>query len=745
MDKSKVAFWGLVIIIIGITGGLILPVLPSLAKMSSNDLEIKYSLVINRITGKELYSDLYDTFESHYWPLIAPTDITVSNYAAPFTFNSTNGINTTDNLYYGNAYRGKKLIGENRKTFLILSQSVFESEETLNESIYSLYENFSWSYSVYVEHTDDEHGVDRLILSFRSIIDPVDSQVWSGWFIWTYNSERIAERFDLIVWRIDATLVNSYDPLTNPDKSNLTAYYEFTYEVPGIINESLAFVFIFMGGVCSILIAPFILIGFIVRRPIKQYVTTERIPQTNLIPLIEGRRGNVKLITGIVILTTFLGFQFIFPSNTATLLVSVLLSGFLWFGPYLVLRSIIELRNKASVRILPIGLIIIISIVIGYINLQNLQAGIGLYINPNMFESVIFVSSLFYGTTFGALTAFLLIYEAFYISNWNYDPNDRSFIIERNHPFSKAKESINIDNLAEITINIENRRSRYSTYKVAILRLVGKPEYKSKQQSWQLTNSTSYQQLFNTIETLKNYKLISDYSLETTTKQTEYLDSQIADKERWMKLEEKYPELKKQRPNLIILEEQMKTFGINIEHKVGGDISLFIAGYKHHNQKSLVINFVLFAAITVILLISPILPIRLALQRAFINAMEPIIFFGITMFVLGCFSLYKCTEILQQIMRTRSQTSVFIELTSDSLSLHFNSLDERKAEKYQLFLLCDLDVRRNHFSGVKISLSKEYSFLPLLYFNDREFAKIISDYISYYAYQSFITTKSNEI
>ena len=739
MKKGKIIFVGIVVVIIGVYFS---PILPTSSAPDANGPEINYDLIINRIAGKELYSEFYGAFQPYYWPLMAPTDITASNYAAAFTFNATYGINQTDNLYYGNAYRGTELVGYNKKSLLILSQVMFESESTFNDTVYSLYENFSWSYAVYVEHTDENIGVDRLVLSFRSPIDPVDSQVWSGWFIWTYNSEGIAERFDLIVWRIDATLVNDYDPLTNPDKSDLTAYYELTYEIPGVINETLAIVLVFMGGVSSILIAPFVVIGFLIRRPIREYVTTENFTQMNLTSLYIGGKGKVKLAIGIVITLILLGFQFIFPSETATLLVSVLLTGFLWFGIYLILKSFIESRSKSSVQFIPLILLSLGAIIIGFYGIQTLNVGINRYINPDMFESMIFVNILYYGTTLGALLALALIYEGTYQTRWDFSPDNHLFIVERKNPFVQMKEKILADNLAEIKIDVETRRARYSTFKVAILRLLGKPGYKSKEHTWQLTSIKSYQNLFKAMEVFKKYNLISEGIIESISEKTGLSAAQIEDKERWIKLEEKYPELRKEKPTIDALEKQLAKLGIVIEKVGRGNISINIPNYGAQAFMSNLVNFILIGIITTILIFSPIILLASLLEAGFSVLNRPIIFLVVTMVVLGCFCLYQCFVLLKRILQLRSQNSVSLKFDSNGLNLQFNQLGNGEREYYQLSMLYNLIVKRNFFSGVKLCLGREYNNLPLLFFNDRKKVELLKTYISQFLHEIFLETRS---
>lgn len=697
------------------------------------DQEIKYMLVINRVKNRDLFPSFYDAFTRNqsFWPAILPTDISDSEYTKEIRFNSRECLNSEKSICYGDVYRGEKLIAQNRTSLLVLKSEIFVSTSRLRSMLTEFYLNFSWSHAIYIDTKDDR--ISSLTLSFRSPSNPIDNQVWSGWLIWTYDSLGVATRFDLITWRMDENLVSNYDPMTNSDKSDLTAYYELIFETPRVFNEGLAFIVIFAGGIASVMISPFVTIAFISRRSTKNYsLNRNQIIPENQQLLISSGGGLIKFLSGSLIIGIFCLFQFIFPSNTASILVSILLSGFLWFGIYIILKTIIEKMSNATVQVIPIGITSIVSIVIGLYGFFDLQPKIGLFINPEMFESIVIVNSLFYSTTLGVFTGLILIYEALYKTTWSFNAKSRSFIIKRESIFVTMVERISEDNIKKITLEIKEKRNQYGMWKAAKLKLHTKSNFSSKEFEWNLQNKKSYLSLFGLREILRKHELISladsDSLINEITSSSEFVHQKT---DNWEKIVKKYPELKKKELDVASLEEGLRKAGIQIQPHGNNRICIKFENYRSFVTKGLVSNLGVLGIISLIMTYFSIKFILEDFIAGFATLGVIKVYFGAISIVISIFVQYQFIRILLRTVSLISIRSVTLTLSAEEFIIELRNKN-LIIENFPIIFLMKLTTKRDLFIGGKMCLNRNYNHIPIFHLSNRGLMQNLVTYISYF-------------
>jgi hypothetical protein len=681
--------------------------------------EVRFLLIIDRVTSPELFSSLYEAFyhSGSLWPIIVPTDLSSSDYHHEFRFH-VNGWSGS-NVCYGDAYRRGKLIYQKRSSLLMIQPSLSSTE--LYTMVTSIYQNFTWDHDVYVDYYDTL-GYD-VTLAFTSPANS-ENQMWSGWFSWNYDDEGIAERFDLMVWRMDAALISDYDPLTNPDKSDLTAYYEFVFETPRNYNESLAFAVIFFGGTASLITSPFVFLGFIIRRPTKGHTKIAKLPpeeQTTTFWI--SRIGYFKLIIGSSIVSVLGLFQFIFPSNTSSYLVSILFTSFLWFGLYLLFRSSIERISNASVQFTPIILISTFSIIIGLFGLQYFQLLKTLFINPEMVESTILVTVLFYSTTFGSFMGLMLIYEALYIKSWSYNPVSNVFIIRRQNPWVSMTEYIPDEYIEEVTIDTQAVKSNFGKRNAISLKLQTRPPYKAKEQAWILHDKKSYLNLFSTVTYLTKNKLISvsdsNWIIQALT-----TSPPLSKEEKLISFGERHPEFTRKYTEEKDLEDELRRKGVIITHEQDKKTTIGFPSYRMIAFRSFILN------------LSSLLIVSMGMTYTFVRLLDityrsltavgGFIFIGGLIGLLTAFIWAITINYGRRIPITISNHPITLDLSTEGFTIKVRN----QTEKYPITLLANVMTRRDLIVGVVLCLSKEFGRLPILYLNDRRLALILASYMS---------------
>jgi hypothetical protein len=599
-------------------------------------------------------------------------------------------------------------------------QPALSSTELYN-IVASIYKNFTWNYDIYVDY-DDTYGYD-ITLEFTSPIDS-ENQVWSGWFSWNYDEVGIAERFDLIVWRMDATLISDYDPLTNPDKSSLTAYYEFVFETPRNYNEDLAFVIIFVGGIASLITSPFVFLGFIIRRPTKGYTKIKKLPpEEQTTTFWKSGIGYFKLIIGLSIVGVLGLFQFILPSNTSLGLVSILSVGFLCFGIYLLLRTSIEKISNASVQFVPIILIGIFSISIGISGLQNFQLLMSLFTNPEMVESAIFIGVLFYSTTFGSFTGLILIYEALYIRSWSYNPVANVFITRRQNPWVSMTEYILDEYIEEVTIDSQAVKSNFGKWNAISLKLQTRPPYKAKEQTWILYDKKAYLNLFSTVGYLTKYKLLSvsdsNWIIKAFT-----APPPLSKQEKLISFEERHPNFTRKSMEKKDLEDELRGKGAILTHEQDKKTTIEFPSYRMIAFRSFIKNLSLLLLVSLGITYTYVRLLDISYRS--LIAVGGFIFIGGMMGLLTIFIWTITTNYGRRIPRIISNHPIELNLSSEGFTLKMRN----KIEKYPITLLANVMTRRDLIVGVVLCLSKEFNRLPLLYLNDRRLALVLASYMS---------------
>lgn len=201
--------------------------------------EVKFLLIIDKHITPELLSSFYDEFYSNesLWPILVPTALPSFDYHSELSF-QLNGWSVS-NVCYGDAYRNGKVLYQNQSSLLMIQPELSSTE--LYTMVSSLYQNFTWSYSIYVDY-DRTEGY-SITLEFTSPPNSED-QVWTGRFVWSYDDKGIAERFDFTVWRMTTALLSDYDPIK--DESKLIAFYNFVFETPRNYNIGFGVIIFFL-------------------------------------------------------------------------------------------------------------------------------------------------------------------------------------------------------------------------------------------------------------------------------------------------------------------------------------------------------------------------------------------------------------------------------------------------------------------------------------------------------------------
>ena len=204
--------------------------------------EVKLVNVINRVTNPEKYSDFIEPFVEGniLWPALLPRNLTSNEYLQSFRFNVSGVLSSNIPLCYGEIYRDQKLTATNYSTLLVFEQTTFNNYTGAKHIFENVFENFSWSHAIYTDYDDEIPS--RITLSLRSPIDE-EGQIWNGWIMWSYDKSGAVRRFEIIVWRIAAELMNEFDPMTD-ERSDLTAYYEIVFQTETDFIGGLAFVLI---------------------------------------------------------------------------------------------------------------------------------------------------------------------------------------------------------------------------------------------------------------------------------------------------------------------------------------------------------------------------------------------------------------------------------------------------------------------------------------------------------------------
>lgn len=692
------------------------------------DTEVNLTNIINEVKNPEKYDDFVEPFvESNtLWPALLPKNLSSNAYLQSFKFNLTGFLTTDIPLGFGDIYRNDKLTATNYSTLLIFEPTTFNNFSVDVNLHADVFENYSWSHRIYIDYTKD-NVPNRITLSLRSPIDN-EGQIWNGWIMWSYDESGVAYRFEILVWCIAAELVNDFD-ITTDQLTDLTAYYNIVFQTNSEIVGDLAFVIVFMGSIGSLMITPFVTIGFIVRRPIKRFTLKENVLSYdyNRIKLFyRNSFGIIKIFSGFLINLPLILLPIIFPSIiTVAALFPIFLMGFLWFGLYLLLKTFIELQANVKVKKISVFILSIISLCIGSYGVVNLQTFLPQLYNPEDWLSVVVVSGLYYGVTLGSFMGMIMIYEGFYKTSWSHSQVSKLFVIERKHPLSNSIEIIPESVIKQISLDSSLYKSRYGNSSNVNLIFQLDEMGNTRSQNWKLKNKDSIINLLKTVDYLSNSDFQSVFTSNIPGKliSSEYSTPEFDKK---LKLYEKYPELKKERHELPELVNNLQSNNFSIDYPQTQTAIISHENYPKLLAKGFLLNFV-FLCLSFISLVA---------VTAFMNYLVSLLSFDSlnratltvivipAVFSIGCLVLLAKYIIKLPVLIFRRP--LVITLTDTHATITINN----KEEVYPIELLHNLKRKRDKPFNHKICMDNELGEISFILISNKQLAEYLVQFIS---------------
>ncbi|MFW9777197.1 MAG: hypothetical protein ACFFE8_00005, partial [Candidatus Heimdallarchaeota archaeon] len=357
-----------------------------------------------------------------------------------------------------------------------------------------------------------------------------------------------------------------------------------------VFNEGLFVAFLFLSGTTSLIFTPIITLAFLARRPMKEFTTLQEIPlEVSGSIFWAGGYGISKIVGGGMLIGIYAILPFLIVSDIFSVLIYFLLTGFLFFGVYLIIKSLIEGLSNARLKTIRIFLLSSISILIGSYGFNVLQNRFEGLINPNAVGPIILIQILYYSLSLAPFIGLMLIYEGLYRTCWSHYKDARLFLIDRSNMVSSSKEYFPEKDLEQISLDLRKYTNQFGPGSTAILELTPNGKTKHKTQAWFVRNESSYLRLVNSVNYLSKNNLLTDWETNSAVKLiTEKSINPQVDRNREMYI--KYPELAKNLPSQEKLEDHLKNAGFSIIKDTEKSIELIHPKFRNLFSRGYLLN-----------------------------------------------------------------------------------------------------------------------------------------------------------